>query len=74
MSVYIIVHKRVQLQEFKLLLEGFYHWRSETGIVGNENVEIRVRDRGHPEQDQLGDWQIDDSEDLGDNAIRADSR
>ena len=69
MSIYIIVHKRVPLQEFKTLLEEFCQQSSEGDVFGNEDVEIRIRDRGDPGQDCLGDWQVDDSEDPDDKGV-----
>lgn len=74
MTVYIIVHKRVPLQEFHSLLANFYHQRSYKDVVGNGNVEFRIHDRRHPDQDHLGDWQIDNSEDPDDEAVKVDNR
>ncbi|KAM0689417.1 hypothetical protein Q7P36_011495 [Cladosporium allicinum] len=74
MSIYIIVHKRVPLQEFKTLLEEFCQQSSEGDVFGNEDVEIRIRDRGDSGQDCLGDWQADDSEDPDDKGVEVDGR
>ena len=74
MTVFIIVHKRVPLQEFKSLLAKFYHQRLEKDVVGDENVEFRIHDRGEPGQDHLGDWEIDNSEGPGDEAVKVDHR
>jgi hypothetical protein len=46
LSIYIIVRKRVPLQEFESLLDEFLRQRLEKEVVGNENVEIRICDRG----------------------------
>lgn len=73
-TVFIIVHKRVPLQEFKSLLANFYQQRMEKEVVGNENVEFRIHDRGDPDQDHLGDWSIDISEHPGDEDIKVDHR
>jgi hypothetical protein len=43
-------------------------------VAGDENVEFRIHDRGDPDEDHLGDWQVDDSEDPGDEGARADDR
>lgn len=74
MTVYIIVHKRVPLQEFKLLLEKFYQQRLEKDVIGDENVEFRIHNREVPDQDHLADWQIDNSEDPDDEAVKVDNR
>lgn len=74
MTVFIIVHKRVPLQEFQSLLEKFYQQVLEEDVVGDENVEFRIRDRGDPDQDHLGDWSIDNSQDAGDEAVKVDHR
>jgi hypothetical protein len=46
MSIYIIVHKRVPLQEFESLLDEFLRQRLGKEVVGNENVEILICNRG----------------------------
>ena len=78
MSAFIIVHKRVPLQEFKLLLEKFYLRRLETDlIVSNENVEIRqfwLPNLRQYYQDTPGDWTIGHSEDPDDEVVNLDGR
>jgi hypothetical protein len=46
MTVFIIVHKRIPLHDFKSLLASFYQQRSEEDVVGDGNVEFRVHNRG----------------------------
>lgn len=70
LSVYIIVQKRVPLQEFKSLLEEFLQQQPKKDVVRDENVEIRVCDRG--DQSDLGDRQVEDSEDLADRVAGID--
>jgi len=65
MEIYVIVHKRVPLQEFGSLLEEFLRKSSERDVVGDENVEIRVANRGADDRDRLEDGLVDDSEDQG---------
>jgi len=73
MSVYIIVTKRVPLQEFKDLLEEFLRQVSDEDIVGNKNIEIRICNRG--DQDDLGAAQhVEGSGDSGDEAVGLDDR
>jgi hypothetical protein len=74
LTVFIIVHKRVPLQEFKSLIARFYQQRLEKDVVSDENVEFWIRDRGDPDQDHLGDWSIDSSQDAGDEAVKIDHR
>ena len=74
MTVFIVVHKRVPLQEFKSLLAKFYRQRLEKDAVGDENIEFRIHDRGDPDQDHLGDWSIDNSEDSDDGVVKVDHR
>jgi hypothetical protein len=74
MTVYILVRKRVPLQEFETLLQAFYQQRLVKNVVGDENVEFRIHDRRDPDQDLLGDWQVDESEDPGDEGFRTDHR
>ena len=74
MTVFVIVHKRVPLQEFKSLLESFYQQRLEQDVTGNENVEFRIHDRGDPDQDHQGDWQIDNNEDTDDEIVKVDHK
>lgn len=56
MTVCIIIHKRVPLQEFQSMLEDFYQQRLDKDVVGNENIEFRIHNRGYHDQDHLGDW------------------
>lgn len=72
LSIYIVVHKRVPPQEFKALLEDFYRQRSKTDVVCNENVEIRIRDDGDPDEDCLSDLQVENSGDPGDEGVKVD--
>jgi hypothetical protein len=74
MTVFIVVHKRVPLQEFKSLLTRFYQQRLDRDAVGDENIEFRIHDRGDPDQNHLGDWSIDNSEDPDDGVVRVDHR
>ena len=74
MTVFIIVHKRAPLQEFKSLLAKFYQQRLKKDVVGDDDIEFRIHDRGEPGQDHLGDWEIDNSEGPGDEAVKVDHR
>jgi hypothetical protein len=73
-TVYVIVHKRAPLKEFRSLLASFYQQRLGKDVVGDENVEFRIHNRGDPDQDHLSDWQIDDSEDPDDEVVKVDNR
>jgi hypothetical protein len=68
MSILIIVHKRVPLKEFKLLLLKFYKEKSTADVTRNEDVEIRVVNREETDQNLLDDWRAAGSDDADDDA------
>ena len=56
MNIVIFVHRRVPMQEFKALFHRFFTTKRSETVVRNENVEIRVDERGGGEE-QVGDWE-----------------
>jgi hypothetical protein len=64
-NMYLVVHERVPLQEFTLLVEDFYRGGFDADVAGDENVEIRYSTCGPGRQGDLGDLEFEDSEDSG---------
>lgn len=74
MSILIIVHKRVPLKEFKVLLVQFYNEKATRDLVGNESLEIRVVNREETDQNLLDDWNTALNEDADDADVRFDGK
>jgi hypothetical protein len=68
MSILIIVHKRIPLKDFKLLLLKFYKEKSTVDLTSNGDVEIRVVNREETDQNVLDDWRGVGSDDADDDA------
>jgi hypothetical protein len=65
-DMYMIVHRRVPLQEFKTLAEDvLYHCGFDADIAGDENVEMLYNKYDRGEQDLPGDWEVEDGEESG---------
>jgi hypothetical protein len=74
MSILIILHKRIPLKDFKLLLLKFYKEKSTVDLTSNGDVEIRVVNREETDQNLLDDWRGAGDADTGDEDIKVSSK